>query len=137
MRIKIFSAQKTTGTSAVIPIQNKQGNVYVVGDKKRYPPVDADSFGIQVVNAGAEAGGKTGTFKFEISHAYDPVSGAAAAPFHTPEDATDIKTNYAFDGAADKTESWSFSPPVCEALRIVLTLSGDLTNGADVYLTIW
>lgn len=118
---KVMSAVKDTTASSAVEISNEaRGKIS-----------EGSAFAIKVVNVGEEAAGRTGTFTFEtcLDKSLDL--------FQTPEDASNIKTNYAFDGAADKTEEWSFSPPACETMKIKLTLSGVLTNGADVYLTIW
>lgn len=119
--VKLFSAQKATATSVAIPIQNLQDVFY---------RSQGAAFAIQAVNVGAEAAGRTCTFAHELRLSEN-------APFHTPEGASDIKANYACDGAALKTESWSFSPHACVELKIVMTLSGALTYGLDVYLNVW
>ena len=89
------------------------------------------AFAVQVVNVGTEAGGRTATITY--SSTVDKVN----APFVTPTGASAIATDYACDGAADTTQLWSFSPKPCEAMKIIVTLSGALTNGLDVYLMIW
>jgi len=116
-----MSAVKVTTTSEAVEISNEARGKIATGG----------AFAIKVVNVGTEAAGRTGTLTFLTC------LDKSLNLFQTPEDAIDIKTNYAFDGAADKTEEWSFDPSACESIKIKLTLSGALTNGADVYLTIW
>lgn len=118
---KVMDAVTATTTSDPVIINNPAAG----------RPADGSAFAIQVVNAGAEAGGRTGTFVYLIC-TFLPLN-----IFVTPENASNIATDYAFDGAADTTQLWDFSPEACMAIKIKLTLSGALTNGADVYLIIW
>lgn len=118
---KIMSAVKVTTTSSSVEISNPaKGKI-----------ADGSAFAIKAVNVGSEAAGRTGTFTFETC------LDKSLNLFQTPEGVSNIKASYAFDGAANKTEEWSFSPPACELIKIKLTLSGALTNGVDVYLIIW
>lgn len=117
---KIMSAKTTTTTSDAIEV-----NCPARGEIS-----EGRAFAIQVVNVGTEAAGRTGTFTY--TYCLDKTTNA----FITPESPT-ILSDHAFDGAAGTTGGAPIlGVPACDCIKITMTLSGALTNGADVYIKI-
>lgn len=121
--VEVFSELKSTDTSEAIFITREAAGRIAAGA----------AFTLQAVNLGAESGGYTVTFTYEMT-----VS-VVNCPFVTPTGATDIMGEaWSCDAAAaDETEAWEVQPIACQALKIVGTLTGTLTNGLKVYLILW
>lgn len=120
--VKVFSAQKTTGTSSAVQLQNTQ-NIFELSQ--------GAAFAIQVFEAATNA---AGDWTFTYSCSIDGTN------FVTPSGASAIKANYVFNGGpgTDGHDLYAFSPEPCAWLKIIATRnSGTIAGGIDVWLIVW